>query len=63
MKHARSRTETITAESWSPPVIAGKCDGRWFLANERGELVEKPFAEVVEWLDTLWDIRQLAPAR
>ena len=32
---------------------------RWFLGNEWGELMEAPFEDVVEWLDTLWDIGQL----
>ena len=39
-----------------------KEDGHWFLGNERGEFFETSFLEIVGWLDTLWDIRQLALA-
>jgi len=41
------------------PMTVCTSEGRWFLADEYGELVETSFREVVEWLDTLWDIRQL----
>ena len=34
--------------------------GRWYLGNGEGDYLEVPFAEIVAWLDTLWDIRQLA---
>jgi len=58
----RTRTGAASARLHDEPMTVCASEGRWFLANEYGELVETPFGEVVEWLDTLWDIRQLESA-
>jgi hypothetical protein len=60
----RPRTRaTAVAGLYDKPMTVRDRQGHWYLANEYGELVETSFDEVVEWLDTLWDIRQLEPAR
>ena len=61
-----SRQATASSSETCPldrTVTVRRSDDRWFLENERGDLLETSFADVVEWLDTLWDIRQLALTR
>ena len=52
----------LSGYRWGQTMTVCRSEDRWFLENERGELYEAPFVEVVEWLDTLWDVRQLAVA-
>jgi len=52
----------LSGHRWGQTMTVCRSGNRWFLENGHGELHEAPFDEIVEWLDTLWDIHQLGLA-
>ena len=62
MTSMRPPARSVVGYQWGQTMTVCRCHDRWFLENEWGELMETSFEDIVEWVDTLWDIRQLALA-